>query len=310
MIQALRDWLNGVDPGFFLLLWVGSAGLTLVLIFLAVRTFIRARIIAHTPTSRLRSAAQGFNELEGRGRALEEQPLFSPLTRTPCLWFDIRVERYRSTGKNKSWVTERHERSDQLFRVEDDTGEAYVDPDHARVIPHQRRRWQERGGRESAHSELIFSGFGQRYRYTEALLLPDMPLYVLGWLETRGHDQSAATRLAAVEARKKELLREWKDDEAARSRFDLDGDGEISPREWEWAMRLAQSKAKNEIAAQPPGDPLHLVRRPGNGDPYIVSGVPQNDLVRRKTWKAGLLVGGAVLTFVFWFVAATTRALL
>lgn len=315
MLDALRDWLTGLDPGFYLVLWAGSAILTAVFLFLGFRTLIRARIIAHTPTARLRSAAQGFNEIEGTGLAVDEHPLYSPLSFTPCLWFEMSIERLESSGKNRRWVTVERRRSDAVFRVDDDTGEAFVDPDHARVIPHSRRRWRERGGRPS-WSTGSFAGFGgDTHRYTENLLLPDHPLYVLGWLETRGHGNIGGGTSDAVEQRRLDLLREWKADETARQRFDLDGDGEISEREWSWAMRLARAQARKEVGQADreratANNVVHLMRRPDNGDPYIISGLPQEKLVRRKTFKASAFIGGALLLFVFWLIAQGARSLI
>ena len=311
MIEGLRAWLAGLDAGFFLLLWGGSIVLILVCLFFGVRDFLRARIIAHTPTSRLRSAAQGFTEIEGSGRPVDEITLNSPLTMTPCLWYDVLVERQEGSGKNRRWVTVDRNRSDALFLVEDDTGEAYVDPDHARVVEHRSKRWRERGSR--AWHMGISSGAGDQYRYTERLLLPGFPLYVLGWLETRGHRNGGVSRLEAIERRRRELIREWQASDRHRQRFDIDGDGEISEREWDWALRLARSQAEKEVReadaeARSRANVANLLRRPDNGDPYIISGIDQETLVRRKYRRSALLVAGAVLLFVFWYIAQTTRS--
>ncbi|MFO7582749.1 GIDE domain-containing protein [Guyparkeria sp.] len=313
MIESLRHWLSGLDGGFFLLLWAGAAGLTLLFVFLGFRYANRARIIAHTPTARLRSAAQGFNEIEGTGRPLNDAPLRSPLTFTPCVWYDVTVERREGSGRNSRWVTTERNRSDTLFMVDDGTGEAFVDPDHARVIEHRRRRWRERRSR-TWYSGSSGTGFGgDDHRYTERLLLPGFPVYVLGWLETRGHRNTGESIAAAVEHRRRELLAEWQQDDEKRQRFDLDGDGDISEREWQWAMRLARSQAENEIreadtVRHQGSHTANLIRRPDNGDPYIISGLDQGALIRRKNRRAALFMAAAVVLFVFWFVAQTTRS--
>jgi len=311
MIQGLRDWLAGLDAGFFLLLWGGSIALILLSLFFGFRYFVRARIIAHTPTSKLRSAAQGFIEIEGAGRPLDTAPLRSPLTFTPCLWYEVLIERQQGSGKNRRWETVNRNRSDALLLVEDDTGEAYVDPDHARVVEHRKKRWRERGGRSWQAGAL--GGGSDQYRYTERVLLPGFPLYVLGWLETRGHRNGGVSKTEAVERRRQALIREWQASEEHRQRFDIDGDGEISQREWDWALRLARSQAEKEVReadaeAGRGANVAHLLRRPDNGDPYIISGLDQETLVRRKYRRAALLVAGAVLLFVFWYIAQTTRS--
>ncbi|MGM0516554.1 MAG: GIDE domain-containing protein [Pseudomonadota bacterium] len=311
MVQGLSDWLAGLDAGFFLLLWGGSIVLILLFLFLGFRYFIRARIVAHTPTSKLRSAAQGFNEIEGSGRPVNSAPLKSPLTFTPCLWYDVVVERQEGSGKNRRWVTVNRNRSDALFLVEDDTGEAYVDPDHARIVEHRKNRWRERGAR--SWQAGVVGGGNDDYRYTERLIVPGFPLYVLGWLETRGHRNDGISLNEAVERRREQLIREWQADHRQRQRFDIDGDGEISQREWDWALRLARAQARKEVReadgeGRGRANVAHLIRRPDNGDPYIISGIDQETLVRRKYRRAALLIGGAVLLFVFWYIAQTTRS--
>jgi hypothetical protein len=311
MIQGLRDWLAGLDAGFFLLLWGGSIVLTLLFLFLGFRYFARARIIAHTPTSKLRSAAQGFTEIEGSGRPVNSAPLKSPLTFAPCLWYDVVVERREGSGENRRWVTVRRDRSDALFLVEDGTGEAYVDPDHARIVAHRRKRWRERGTL-SWLAGAIGGGNGDR-RYTERLIVPGFPLYVLGWLETRGHRNEGISSSEAMEWRRQQLIREWQADDRQRQRFDINGDGEISQREWDRALRLARAQATREVReadSQPRGSAnvVHLIRHPDNGDPYIISGIDQDSLVRRKYRRAALLIGAAVLLFVVWYIAQTTRS--
>ena len=312
-MNTVSDWLIGLDPGFYLFFWAGSVILLLVCLFLGFRTLARARIIAHTPTARLRSAAQGFNEIEGIGKVVDDHPLYSPLTFIPCLWFDVKIERLESSGKNRSWVTVERRSSDALFRVDDDTGEVFVDPDNARVIPHSSRRWRERTSRHDWPSSFSIGFGGKPYRYTERLLRPDQPVYVLGWLETRGHRNDGTEARDLIEERRRELLQEWKHDETARRRFDLDGDGQVSPREGEWAMRLARAQANKEIAeADQSGatgsNTLHLMHRPANGDPFIISGLPQKALIRRKTFKAGMYIGAGLLLFVLWLLANGVRS--
>jgi len=47
--------------------------------------FSRKRMMENTPTSRIRSAAQGFVELEGTGLLLEGPPIIAPLSGMTCV---------------------------------------------------------------------------------------------------------------------------------------------------------------------------------------------------------------------------------
>ncbi len=312
MQDALSDWLIGLGPSFYLLIWAGLLTLLMVCLFVGFRTLALARVIAHTPTAKLRSAAQGFNEIEGTGRIVDEHPLYSPLTLTPCLWFDIKIERLESSGKKRNWMTLERRTSDALILIDDGTGEAFVDPDHARVLPHSSRRWRERASATEGSSIASFSFSGKPYRYTERLLLPEQRLYVLGWLETRGYRNDGVSKQEVIERRRRELLQQWKHDAAARERFDLDGNGEISPREWDWAMRLARAQARKELSeVEGPwvsgSNMVHLLHRPTGGEPFVISGLPQETLIRRKTRKAGAFIGAGLVLFVIWLIVQDIR---
>jgi hypothetical protein len=116
-----------------------------------------------------------------------------------------------------------------------------------------------------------------------------------------------------IERRRHELLQEWKHDAAARERFDLDGNGEISSREWDWAMRLARAQARKELSEADNSrisgsNTVHLLHRPSGGEPFIISGLPQEALIRRKTHKAGAFISAALVLFVIWLIAQGIRA--
>lgn len=57
-----------------------------------------------TPTSKLRSAAQGYVELSGYGALLEGAPIIAPLTGLTCTWYSHEIEERRRSGKNTHWV--------------------------------------------------------------------------------------------------------------------------------------------------------------------------------------------------------------
>ena len=53
----------------------------------ALRWLKIARLIEDTPTSRIRSAAQGYVELAGNGLPLPATKNPAPLTQRPCTWW-------------------------------------------------------------------------------------------------------------------------------------------------------------------------------------------------------------------------------
>jgi hypothetical protein len=92
-----------VDPfGFFFTLTF-TLGACLGGAWWCLRGWSQARHLLDTPTSKIRSAAQGYVELYGVLEALPDMQLRGPLTGKPCLWWRFRIEEYRSSGKKRSW---------------------------------------------------------------------------------------------------------------------------------------------------------------------------------------------------------------
>ncbi len=276
--------------------WCLGSGAAAVAAF--VGSFVvlhRTRLIENMPTSRLRSAAQGYVELEGIARIMDGPPIVAPLTGTRCVWWRFKVEEKRRTGKNDHWVTISSGTSDDSFELDDGTGKCVVDPDGASVIPNQHRRWYGASARPSITPELgggllraAFSG----YRYTEELLLPAMPVYALGAFRTQvGGPDSFDEKLDL-----KELLEKWRGDKKMMAMLDVNKDGQVDQKEWEAARRMAQKKVREEHVQRAVEAPdLHLLARPRDGRPYILSGVPQASLVRRyRMQSAGCIVLAAI----------------
>ena len=76
-----------------------------------------ARMLEDTPTSRIRSAAQGYVELAGRCGALSGTTNLAPLTQRPCVWWQYRVQRRTgstSRGNQRTkWQTVNSGRSEK-----------------------------------------------------------------------------------------------------------------------------------------------------------------------------------------------------
>ena len=103
-------------------------------------TFRRRRAIIDTPTSRIVSAAQGYVELSGQGRGLDDPQLLAPLTHQPCLWYRYKIE--ERTGQDK-WRTVDSGESNTAFILEDGSGRCVVDVEGAEIMTPHRRSWQE-----------------------------------------------------------------------------------------------------------------------------------------------------------------------
>jgi hypothetical protein len=296
MDAAIAEVL-ALDPAEFWLAVAFLAVLAAAMLFLGFRALHRARTIANIPTSRIRSAAQGYVELVGEALLLPGEPIVSVLTGTICTWFHCRVEERVTTRDSRghshtSWRTVRDERSPGLFVLRDETGECVIDPDGAHVLPSMTQVWY--GGSSLWHGaaprkrSLFSSG---PYRFTENRIEVGDPLYAIGEFRTTGgaYDSGGALR-DEVRA----VLADWKRNQTALlERFDANRDGRIDMLEWEQARRAAERqvvKARAQRAAEPG---VHLMARPPHGQPYLISAIPEEQLVGRLRWQ------GIGLLFVF-----------
>lgn len=280
--------------------WCLGSGLVAAACF--VGSFVqlhRARLMENMPTSRLRSAAQGYVELEGDARLMDGPPIIAPLTKTRCVWWRFAIEEKRSSGKNSKWVTVESGTSDDCFELDDGTGRCVVDPDGAKVIPSARQRWY--GATRTPHigpalgGGWLRAGFS-RYRYTEERIHAADVVYALGTFRTQGGGPDAFDEKVDL----RDLLGKWKGDPRMMALLDTNKDGQVDQKEWEAARRMAVQKVRAEHVRRAVETPdLHLLARPRDGRPYILSGVPQAKLIRRyRIESAAALVVAAVAASV------------
>ena len=273
---------------------VAAAGFVASFVFLH-----RCRLMENMPTSRLRSAAQGYIELEGLAVHPDCPPIVAPLTKSTCVWWRFRIEKKVQSGKNTKWVTVRSGASDECFELDDGTGKCMVDPEGATVIPSQRQRWY--GSSESPDvppaigGGFLRAGFS-RYRYTEERLHPRDPVYALGAFRT----QAGGPEPFDEDLDLKELLAKWKHDRKMMALLDTNKDGAIDAREWDAARRMAQRKVRDEHVRRAVDTPdLHILAKPKDSRPYLLSGMPQARLIRRyRLQSAACIAAAAIAGFV------------
>jgi E3 Ubiquitin ligase len=255
------------------------------------RAWAAGRAIEDTPTSRVRSAAQGYVELVGIGRSHGE--IVGPLTGLPCTWWSFCIEERRTSGRTKSWFTVRHGVSETPFYLDDSTGECLIDPRGAEVFPSGKDVW--RGATAWPSNRILtgsrgFSGalFGGDFRYTEHRMRPGEPLYAIGLFRS----QRGVSGADAVEATAA-LLREWKQDQPALlQRFDRNGDGVLDAGEWERARVAARETVIATEAARPPILEVNVLSQPDDGRAYLLAASDADTLARRYRWRA---MGGIAL---------------
>src|SRR5271165_1849005 len=109
------------DPTGALLLGTGAG---VWFFFKGFRVFREFKIVADTPCMPIRSIPMGLVQV--RGKALTDQVIPSPITHTPCCFYQVKVERYES-GEHGGWKHYRTDMDGAKFYVQDQTGKVLVD---------------------------------------------------------------------------------------------------------------------------------------------------------------------------------------
>jgi E3 Ubiquitin ligase len=114
-------------------------------------SFRKLLAIQNTPTSKIASAAQGYVELAGIGKAIS-QPLLSKLRQAPCIWYRYEIEkernRYVKDEKGnitieKDWETVDRGESKECFFLDDGSGVCTIDPSGADIDSTDSTQWME-----------------------------------------------------------------------------------------------------------------------------------------------------------------------
>jgi len=280
--SLIRSWRTRLVPTLFVIqaglgfmaLQMEHRHVWVVVLFIAaglnllgwLYTLRIARAITDTPTSRVVSAAQGYVELEGSAQPHQGMELQTPHSQLPCLWYRYRVER----REGDKWRHVDSAESDAPFDLEDSTGRCTLEPAGAHV--------------ETSHVEVRREG---NLRHTEAVLLKGDKLHALGDFRSRRAEDLALN--ARVD--EGELLAGWKEDQAElQRRFDLDGDGAISPREWTLARLAARREIARRHQALRTQAARHFLGQPGDGRPFLISNHDPEGLGRRYAWLARLFL--------------------
>lgn len=322
MPEAWLAMVRTMDPVEFWLALAGAVIATGVGFWLWRRSFQNARVMEDTPTSKIRSAAQGFVELAGtQDTAMDRTPI-APLSGRPVTWWSYKIEKKERSaggdgGRKTTWRTVETRTSSNLIRLDDGTGQVVVNPAGAEVTPSSSDTWYgserkpTRGPGPGGSGLVDWGGMvgtsRRRYRYTEKIMRPGEPLFALGHFETRRGAVDSDERAR----RRTELLAEWKADPAAlAARFDEDGDGRVDMHEWERARAAAEAAVEEQAAREERQPAADLLLKPPDGRPFILSVKDQAELARSYRFRSvaflalflvGLAATGVLVTG--WFGA-------
>jgi len=109
------------DPTTALLL---GTGLGVWIFFKGFRVFREFKIVADTPRMPIRSVSMGLVQV--RGAALSDKLIPSPVTHTPCCFYQVKIERYE-TGEHGGWKHHCTDMDGAKFYLQDKTGKVLID---------------------------------------------------------------------------------------------------------------------------------------------------------------------------------------
>lgn len=259
----------------------------------------KARLIEDTPTSRIRSAPQGYVEIIGlTENNPEEGPVLAKLTGTPCVWYSYEIEKYQSNGKSSSWRTIEKRSSKAPIVLNDGTGICFVHPDRADVTANLKKVWY--GSSRYPTSSSSSGLFNRRYRYTEQRIHAGERLYALGHYETL-HPPSVNDQARAA---MNSIINQWKRDyDALIEQFDRDGSGDIDLQEWEAVRSAARQQAERQARENHDHTPVNVMSySPVRRQPYLISTQEPKALSKRYRWQFigfGLLAIACTLGFFY-----------
>jgi E3 Ubiquitin ligase len=291
--------MHGPDRVKFWFLVAGLAGAAVYSFYYCFVSWRRNRVVGDTPTSRVRSAAQGYVEFTGRGVTPPNTENKAPLTGIPCTWWRYKIEERSGSGRSRSWSTVQSGTSVTPFILDDGTGQCLIDPRGADVFPSANEVWYGSSGWPDG--VRIPSGGGAlgwllgavatgKYRYTEHRLEPHERLYAIGSFRSLGGVSVDSPDRAVAE-----LLRDWKQDQASLlARFDADHDGVISAAEWDRARAAAREQVVAAAGARAEAPGINVLSKPADGRAFMLAASDEQTLASRLRRRAA----AGVLAFV------------
>jgi hypothetical protein len=259
------------------------------------KAWSKNRVLENTPLSRIRSAAQGYVELRGRGEPPAQSPLTAPLTHKPCAWWRYQVQERRGSGKSRRWVTIEEGTSETPFLLDDGTGSCLVDPRGAEVVGQTIEVWTGDSRYPGVHLPdppgflgwLAAQFFERPYRYVEQRLESGRYLCALGEFRTRG-----GVRTGDTDAEVGAVLHDWKADRAGLlARFDANHDGAISAAEWDQARAAAAAEVGAKRLAAPATPKISVLAAPGDGRPFMLTARDREATARQFRLEAAAGIG-------------------
>jgi len=210
--------------------------------------------------------------------------IYHQVTYTPSI--SCRLHTQFARGITVQHIGLKH--SDNLFLLIDETGKCIIDPDGAEVTPSESDTWYG-NSRYPEYGVKASSSFMQsgQFRYSEKRMHVGDHLYAIG------HFESVTGERGSLNDDVKAILRQWKEfPDDYLKRFDTNNDGEIDLIEWQEVRRAAEKQAFEERQERiREHGTIHILKQDAYR-PFLLSTVPEFDLVRKLRIYAALSLAG------------------
>ncbi len=97
--------------------------------FKGFRVFREYKVVEDTPRISIRSMPMGLVHI--RGNATLDKPILSPVSQTPCCFYKIEIDQWKSQGKSHGWSHLRTDLDGSKFFLVDETGKTLIDAQSA-----------------------------------------------------------------------------------------------------------------------------------------------------------------------------------
>ena len=121
--------MSSNDDGKLILYATVGFGAGIFLFFKGFKIYREYRVMADTPEIPIRSMPMGLVEIHGKAKSAFDRLMDSPVTRRPCLFYKVVIERYHRDSRGRgSWSHYKTACSDLPFYLDDGTGKVLVNP--------------------------------------------------------------------------------------------------------------------------------------------------------------------------------------
>ncbi len=121
--------MSSDDDGKLILYATLGFGAGIFWFFKGFKIYREYRVLVDTPEIPIRSVPMGLVEIHGKAKPALDKLIDSPVTRAPCLFYKVDIERYHRDSKgNGSWSHYKTTCSNLPFYLDDGTAKVLVNP--------------------------------------------------------------------------------------------------------------------------------------------------------------------------------------